>query len=153
MRELIIDEGIRKSIAKVQVEHDFRLETGGILIGLYDPERGALKITDMSYAYPSDHCGRFHFSRKSMGHQELADDLWVKSGYTKAYLGEWHTHNQPSPIPSITDRNTWKRISKQKNNYDQCYFLIIGRVEYIIWTVINGVIIEIERQVRSIEKV
>lgn len=137
MWKMIIDENVKQNIAKVQSEHDFRKETGGILIGLYDPQREALRITDMSFAYPSDNCGRLHFSRKSTGHQEFADDLWVKSGYKKAYLGEWHTHNQASPVPSVIDRNTWKRISRQNNNFDQCFFLIVGREHFAIWGVIK----------------
>ena len=144
MRKLIIDDNVKQSISKVQSEHDFRKETGGILVGFYDTDREALRITDMSFAYPSDHGTWLRFSRNSQGHQEFVDNLWVNSGHTKAYLGEWHTHDQSSPIPSMTDRSTWKRISKRNNNFDQCYFMIIGREQHIIWTVVDGKIIEVD---------
>lgn len=144
MRKLIVDERIRHKIANLQIEHDFRKETGGILVGSYDPDESALRITDMSQAYPTDRCGRFHFSRNSSGHQKFMDDLWISSGKTKAYLGEWHTHNQAVPAPSLTDKNTWKRISRKRNNFDQCYFLIIGREQFVVWTVTEGTIKEVE---------
>ena len=29
-----------------------------------------------------------------------------QSGHTRIYLGEWHTHPEPNPTPSGTDRNS-----------------------------------------------
>ncbi len=145
MRNLKIDDSIMIEISSIQSKHNFNRETGGILVGVYDARQKAVRITDMSFAYSSDKRNRFYFNRKSKGHQEYIDELWEKSAHTKAYLGEWHTHNQDVPMPSLIDKNSWRRIAKQPNNFDNCYFMIIGRKCTIIWTVENNTVIEIER--------
>ena len=145
MRKLIIERDVGEKILNIQTAHSFKKEIGGILVGTYDAEIRGLRLTDISYPFEGDKQSRFHFYRKSDGHQELMDQLWEKSNHTKAYLGEWHTHDQNVPIPSMTDRNTWKRISKRNNNFDECYFMIIGRTEFIIWAVFGADIVEVYR--------
>lgn len=145
MRKLILEEDIQSKILSVQSTHTFKREIGGILIGVFDAKYGCIRLTDMSFPQSGDQQSRFRFNRKSDGHQELMDHLWEKSNHTKAYLGEWHTHDQNTPILSMVDRRTWKRISKRNNNFDECYFMIIGRKDFIIWTVSNEKIIEVIR--------
>ena len=144
MRKIELSAKIKNHIRNIQKEFNFKKETGGILIGKLD-EASDYLITDMSFPYPSDRQSRFRFSRKSTGHQEFMDELWEESEHTKAYLGEWHTHDQDTPAPSLTDKRTWKRISKNDNNFDQCFFLIIGRRCYTIWTVLGNNVIEVKR--------
>lgn len=145
MRKLILEADIQSKILNIQSTHTFKREIGGILIGIYDTKYGCLRLTDMSFPQSGDQQSRFRFNRKSDGHQELMDHLWESSDHTKAYLGEWHTHDQDTPIPSIVDRRTWKRISKRNNNFEECYFMIIGRKDYFIWTVSDEKIIEVIR--------
>jgi len=145
MRKLIIDEAIRKNIKRVQYEHNYKKEIGGILVGLYDAEMDTFQITDMSFPLKSDRKYRFRFLRKNIGHQQFMDDLWEKSGHKKAYLGEWHTHDQDTPYPSFMDLKTWERISEQNVNFDTCFFLIIGRRRFIIWTVEKDKVYEVEK--------
>lgn len=145
MRELIIDEVLKETIRNIQSKDSFKREIGGILIGTYDTVFECLRLTDMSFPCPGDQQSRFRFFRKSDGHQELMDRLWEESGHTKAYLGEWHTHDQDVPTPSTTDCKTWKRISKRNNNFDECYFMIIGKKAFTVWSVTNENIIEVHR--------
>ena len=144
VRKMTIDDAVLEKIADTQSTYDFKKESGGILVGLFDAKLDAIRITDMSFPFPTDQRSRFRFSRKSEGHQEFMDDLWEKSERTKSYFGEWHTHDQDNPVPSLTDRNTWKRISKQGNNFSQCFFLIIGRKNYKIWTISDESFAEVE---------
>ena len=145
MRKLVLEDEIKAKILSIQSTYAFKRELGGILVGLYDADLGCLRLTDMSFPHTGDQQSRFRFFRKSDGHQELMDHLWEESEHTKAYLGEWHTHDQDTPIPSMKDRGTWKRISKRNNNFDECYFMIIGRKEYVVWTVSEEKIIEVIR--------
>lgn len=143
MREIVLTDDIKTRISNIQAEHDFSKEIGGIIVGKYDPEFDCFLMTDMSFPYPSDVQSRFRFSRKSAGHQEFMDMLWKESGMTKAYLGEWHTHDQNIPIPSFIDRKTWRRIARRNNNYDQCFFMIIGRKQFAVWTAQDNDVYEI----------
>ena len=145
MRKLMLNMDVKEKIKSIQSEHTFKKEIGGILVGAYDAEIECLRLTDMSFPCPGDQQFRFSFFRKTDGHQEIMDQLWEESGHTKAYLGEWHTHDQDTPIPSVVDRKNWKRISKRNHNFEECYFMIIGRIEFIIWAVVNNDIIEIYR--------
>ncbi len=145
MRKLIIEKDVEEKILSIQTTYSFKKEIGGILVGIYDAEFRGMRITDISYPFAGDQQLRFHFFRKRDGHQELMDQLWEKSNHTKAYLGEWHTHDQRIPVPSRTDHDTWKRISKSNNNFDECYFMIIGRTEFIIWAVSGSGIAEVYR--------
>ena len=145
MRKLILNEDVKETIQRIQSNHAFKKEIGGILVGSYDAELQCLSLTDMSFPCQGDQKSRFRFYRNKDGHQELMDRLWEESGHTKAYLGEWHTHDQDIPIPSIIDCRTWNRISKRNNNFDECYFMIVGRKEFVIWTVLNSEIIEVYR--------
>lgn len=149
MRKIILEDNIKSKILEIQTTHSFRKEIGGILVGAYDAESGGLYLTDMSFPCAGDQQSRFRFFRKSNGHQELMDYLWEESNHTKAYLGEWHTHDQEIPVPSATDKNTWKRIAKRNNNFYECYFMIIGRQEFIVWAVSDSTIIEIYRGNRN----
>ena len=146
MRKLMLNTDIKEKIKSIQLKHTFRKEIGGILVGAYDAEIECLRLTDMSFPCPGDQQSRFRFFRKTDGHQEIMDQLWEESGHTKAYLGEWHTHDQDTPIPSVVDRKNWKRIAKRNHNFDECYFMIIGKQTFIIWAVINDAIFEIYRE-------
>lgn len=142
MSSVIVSKEIEDKIGEIIAHYDFIKEIGGILIGAYDKKKSCLKITDMSFPYSSDLQMRFRFSRKSDGHQEFMDNVWQQSGQTKAYIGEWHTHDQDKPSPSAVDCKTWKRISAQDNNFKDCFYIIIGRSEYKIWGIQNGEVIE-----------
>ena len=145
MQKIILNDDINEKLSSIQSNHSFKKEIGGILIGEYDASEGCMRLTDMSFPYTGDLQSVFRFFRKSKGHQELMDQLWEESGHTKAYLGEWHTHPQDIPIPSGVDRRNWKQISKRNCNFDESYFIIIGRKALIMWAVMNDDIVEIYR--------
>lgn len=130
-----IEEKVLNEISNHQKCGCFELEYGGIIVGYYDYEKKAFKITDITWPQADDICRRFRFVRKERGHQELMDDFWVHSGYVKSYLGEWHTHNQNKPSPSFVDRNNWITISKRAHNYKEQFFIIVGKEHSGIWTV------------------
>lgn len=146
MRKFTLNTDVKEKIKNIQAKHTFRKEIGGILIGAYDAEIECLRLTDMTFPFPGDQQSRYRFFRKADGHQEIMDQLWEESGHTKAYLGEWHTHDEDTPIPSVVDRKNWKRIAKRNHNFDECFFMIIGKKTFIIWTVMNDDILEIYRE-------
>lgn len=134
---IYIEEKILLEISIYQKQGQFELEAGGIVVGYYNVSESSLKITDITWPQIDDIRGQYRFIRKETGHQELMDKLWEQSGYKKSYLGEWHTHNQCRPIPSIVDYNNWKDISKRHHNFDEQFFIIVGKICSGIWTVKN----------------
>lgn len=80
-------------------------EAGGVLIG--ERRQGSITITAATRPQPTDSRGRYHFRRKAKGHQEAVTAAWNASEGVSHYLGEWHTHPEAHPSPSLTDRLGW----------------------------------------------
>ena len=144
MRKVMIDKEIVEKLNSIQRSYDFHKEIGGIIIGIFDTKGMCLRITDLSFPHAHDNSSRFRFVRHSDGHQKFMDEVWEQSNHIKSYLGEWHTHDQDFPVPSLVDKQTWKRISKRDNNFDQSVFIIIGRIKIRLWIATDGKIYEQE---------
>jgi integrative and conjugative element protein (TIGR02256 family) len=86
-------------------------EAGGILLGFY---RGP-HVQIMHCTSPRAGDRRFWnlFDRSDPGHQSEAIRRWRDSGRTMTYVGEWHTHPEAVPTPSLVDRRTWGRIARR----------------------------------------
>lgn len=139
---VILDDKVKQSFQEVQQSKKFQLESGGIMIGILVRGR-TIQITDITKPQEDDVCQKFRFFRKRKGHQTAMDSIWKSSGYRKLYLGEWHTHDEPYPIPSWIDSSGWRRIARSKNNSPWMLFVIIGTVHIRMWTVDEGKIEEL----------
>ena len=103
-------------------------EAGGILLGY---RRNAhLHITMVTLPQVSDRRQRYSFKRSVSYHQQMALRQWHASQMTMDYLGEWHTHPESNPSPSLLDISEWKKISKQQAR--PMVFAILG-VSGDIW--------------------
>lgn len=137
MPYLCIDESVWDRFLKYQSADEFTVENGGILIGLLNPANDEIIITDCTEPMNEDKRSRFHFFRSANMHQNVMDRLWKESDYTKTYLGEWHTHDENVPNPSYLDIKGWKRKNRKQHNSTHLFFVIIGRKEIGVWTMIN----------------
>ena len=95
------------------IEHEIALwhpkETGGILVGRYDPSY-RLAIVEIATASPSDSThGLTDFVRGEFGIADLLG-VYKKQSTPLIYLGEWHSHPNHAPNASLTD--VW-----QMNNF------------------------------------
>ncbi len=131
--KLALKKSVVHSFVDVQRTHSFDTEQGGILVGYYDALFDGIIICDITYPQKNDVCEKYRYLRKSSGHQDIMDELWIESGYRKCYLGEWHTHNQKHPNPSWIDKNNWKSIAKREHNFNSLFFVIVGTNEFAIW--------------------
>lgn len=62
-----------------------------------------------------------------------------KSNHTRFYIGEWHTHPEDNPTPSIQDINSIKK-SYQRNELviPNLLFMAIVGMKSICWKTYNG---------------
>ncbi|MCO5388554.1 MAG: Mov34/MPN/PAD-1 family protein [Desulfosporosinus sp.] len=125
--------------------YNFKIENGGIIVGILNPAKKMIIATDVSEPQKKDRCSAFAYRRAEFGHQEIMDKLWEESQHTKTYLGEWHTHNQRIPLPSFTDRRNWLEISRRKQNSDWLFFVIVGTEQIGIWTIASGKIVQMTK--------
>ena len=112
------------------------LESGGVLLGrLVDDCRDVL-VDAVGRPGAKDRRGRMFFRRARASAQRLVKRSWRRSGGRQNYLGEWHTHPESFPQPSLRDVEEWKRIVREAE-YDQGFliFVIVGTVEIRVWEV------------------
>ena len=97
-------------------------EVGGALVGYYDKNKNnAIVISIINITEG----GRFQLKIKGKSlHVEL-QKIWKQSKGTLYYLGEWHSHPNNTPKPSILDRKTMMSIGRSKSEYCTSPILII----------------------------
>jgi len=100
-------------------------ESGGILIG-YTTKRCDY-IRKITVPNKFDSQGLTFFIRSKKSAQKRINRYWKISEGSLIYLGEWHTHNEMNPKPSVVDI---KMIKKVLNNTDMeidfVYLIIVG---------------------------
>ena len=113
-----IHEGVYSRFQEYIKQYHFKTESGGIIVGTLVPSKKRVIATDITEPQAKDECLGFTYKRSEFGHQEIMDCLWENSNKTKTYIGEWHTHRQKIPQPSLTDIRNWGTISRRRQNSD-----------------------------------
>lgn len=104
---------------------DSSQESAGVLIG----ERRGTHVVIKTLSEPScwDIRSRFMVDRVSRHHQKVVDNAFKKSNGDWHYLGEWHTHPEDVPKPSMTDYTSWHKNLK---SLDALILIIVGRTDF-----------------------
>lgn len=104
---------------------DSSKESAGVLVG----ERRGVHIIIKTLSEPSrwDIRSRFMVNRVSKHHQRIVDDAFEKSGGEWQYLGEWHTHPEDVPKPSMLDFSSWY---KNLESSEPLVLIIVGRTDW-----------------------
>lgn len=104
---VIVETSVLKTLDKYRQFYRNQSEQGGVFIG--EVRIPHIIITHVTEPGPSDLATRFGFVRKKQHHQRTVDQLWLTSGGYLTYLGEWHTHPEPNPLPSAIDLSSWRK--------------------------------------------
>ncbi|MEW5727782.1 MAG: Mov34/MPN/PAD-1 family protein [Pseudomonadota bacterium] len=97
-------------------------EAGGVLLGsLRGPH---MEVLGCSEPMGQDRRTRFLFDRRDPGHVSMVRAAMAKSGGTVGYIGEWHTHPEPTPTPSGQDERNWRGLLRQAGH--RLAFVILG---------------------------
>lgn len=111
--------------------HQF--EAGGVLLGRHIRDSQDIIVDRMTTPMWGDRCGRTHYYRARRRHQDAIDRAWRESGGTCTYLGEWHTHPEAVPVPSLIDHLTWRR-KLMVDQFPGClFFVIVGLDAVCVW--------------------
>ncbi|PGB81752.1 hypothetical protein COM05_18850 [Bacillus toyonensis] len=109
-------------------------EAGGVLLGRFLHESNNIVIDQITVPMENDIRTRYFFQKCREDHQDIIDKVWIESGGTCNYLGEWHTHPEPHPTPSSHDRNEWKKVLKYTVcDSNKLFFVIIGTKSIGVW--------------------
>jgi integrative and conjugative element protein (TIGR02256 family) len=85
-------------------------ETGGVLMG-YQAQNNDLVVTDLIGAGDNATHKYTGFTPDQDYQLEQIAQVYVRSGGTITYLGDWHTHPNSKPEPSLLDKRTLTRIA------------------------------------------
>lgn len=149
----INNQGARFKLTQVvlaQMEHYVqdaldKEEAGGILLGRFILDCSDVVVDQVTTPIHEDRRSRFRFFRSARKHQQAIFRVWHRSKGTCNYLGEWHTHPEPDPLPSALDLQTWQqKLSKDRFDSDVLYFVIVGTEKINAWQG-NRHTLEIER--------
>lgn len=112
-------------VLRAHIQDGNKPEAGGILLGKAYTDRD--EVLNITVPGPEDWRQRFGFIRRKRPAQRAIDTAWETSKGTLIYLGEWHTHPVPRPVPSGTDLRMIKRMLRTTvMEIDYLYLLIVG---------------------------
>ena len=66
-------------------------------------------------------------SKQTLPPAKVVDDAFKKSNGEWHYLGEWHTHPEDVPTPSMTDHSSWNKHLKSDL---PLILIIVGRTHF-----------------------
>lgn len=124
-RYIKISDNVKASFEKYRRKLPAK-EAGGILLGKVIKNEYIIieAITEPSKV---DRSSFFTFIRNKKQAQNSINQYWEQSYGEIIYLGEWHTHNENIPNPSLEDTKTMKNLfitSKLEINF--LFIVIIG---------------------------
>lgn len=122
---VVISTEVANILLSYRQVSDSSPESAGVLIGEC---RGVhIVLKDLSEPSKFDIRSRFMVDRISKHHQRTVDEAFKKSNGELHYLGEWHTHPEDVPNPSITDYTSWHKNLKSDL---PLILIIVGRTHF-----------------------
>lgn len=132
-RLIIVEHALKQMQAFAQHRSEDQ-EAGGVLLGRHLLDSRDVVVDEVSTPQSSDRRSRYSFFRSSK-HEQLARQRWLEESSTSAYLGLWHTHPEPDPMPSRVDQIDWlKAMACDTYDGDRLFFPIVGTRRIRIWT-------------------
>lgn len=110
-----------------------KLEAGGVLLGRHIQDTADVVVDCVTTPMSGDLRGRFSFFREEKQHQRVIDSCWQATQGTCTYLGEWHTHPEPTPAASKVDLSNWQRKLMHDHFYFFLFFVVVGTEEIRVW--------------------
>lgn len=126
-------------------------EAGGVLLGKV--AKDCVSITDVTTPNRFDLRSFLSFVRNKIPAQFRINKAWEKSNGTTIYLGEWHTHREINPLPSLQDKKMiLKTLRETKMEIDFLYLIIVGLSEtYWVGKQTGRDLIKLELSRRALE--
>lgn len=121
---LEVEDELLNKLLEIGKTH-YPKEFGGFLIGHYSKDNKHLHITDT--ILPKKYkASKYNFERSTKGIENELAEFYAENP-RKIYIGEWHTHPDNSPIPSVIDISAINTIINSKNtSIANPVLLIIG---------------------------
>jgi len=104
---VVADEGLLRRLSELR-EAKLPNETGGVLLGSFDVQRGLVYIVDTVPSPPDSEEWSTLYIRGCRGLNEEVQSLTAKTDGMLEYVGEWHSHPKgASTAPGTDDRRVF----------------------------------------------
>lgn len=114
-------------------QHAASLEAGGVLLGRRLLTSEDIVVDEITIPMEGDERARSRFHRARRRHQEAIQGSWDRSEGTIGYLGEWHSHPERQPTPSLLDRCNWAARLLLDRVTEPLFFVIVGIEMTEVW--------------------
>ena len=136
---LHIEDSVLNQIFKYAQVGPTDLESGGILLGKCYKNQKEYIISDISEPSVLDKRTRFSFIRSKKHAQTIINKTWDETNGFVNYMGEWHTHPEDHPSPSLIDRNLMREIASDGSAvFPHIFLLILGSTRSLYLGVIDA---------------
>lgn len=109
-------------------------EAGGVLLGRFIQNSNDVVVDLVTEPMERDERKKYFFKKCRDDHQRIVQAIWVESEGTCNYLGEWHTHPEPYPNPSLHDLKEWKKVLEHTVcDSNKLFFVIVGTMSIEVW--------------------
>lgn len=112
-------------------------ESFGVLIGTTSVDRRTIWIEKVTTPMPRDKSSRHSFALRDSGHQRAVARRFMSTKGHAIYLGTWHTHLEPIPIPSRVDLEDWATCLSA-NRMRPLAFVLVGTDEVRVFVRTRG---------------
>ncbi len=107
-------EGVLTRLRELR-ENRLPIETGGILLGAFDPARQIAYIVAVLPAPPDSEETRSSFLRGCAGLRAKVEAIQTRTGFQVGYLGEWHSHPPGRDSePSVRDFEHFSHLQNER---------------------------------------
>ena len=124
------------------------VESFGVLMGTTSANHQEIWIEALTTPMPLDCSSRFSFALRDPGHQRAVCQTFAFSGGETIYLGTWHTHPEPVPDPSETDRKDWATCLRA-NRGRPLAFVLVGIEEVCVFVRSRGHFRLLQRRLKN----
>jgi integrative and conjugative element protein (TIGR02256 family) len=100
-------------------------ESFGALIGSKSEDQTTFWVESCTTPQPNDSATRTSFAMRDSFHQKEVESSFNETNGLWGYIGTWHTHPEPDPIPSRLDIADWGKCT-ERNPDRVLFFFIVG---------------------------
>lgn len=100
-------------------------ENGGIILGAIRLD-GTIVIKEIHVCSIENKRKRYSFQLDTTKAQRIIDESFQKSAGKCIYIGEWHTHPDRFPTPSVVDLKSVSELLKGQLNEPFIILIIVG---------------------------
>ncbi|MFT4850483.1 MAG: integrative and conjugative element protein (TIGR02256 family) [Sediminicola sp.] len=114
-------------------------EACGIILGGLVRHTNTIFIDECTAPGHLDQRHRFHYTMLDPQHQNSINKAFKDSNGFTNYLGIWHSHPEPHPIPSAIDMQDWKKAMMINSNILPAFvFVIVGTQSVSLFPYLNS---------------